>query len=474
MKKISILIFFLQCFCFASFASISQADSTGIAQVDNKTYVEYNVSPGETIYGISTKYKVNVEDLLEINPQLTNGLKVGQIILIPIENWNLARVAAAKKSNTTKVETPVTEIKPNTEIVVKTDREEGGKTYHTVQPGETMYSLSKKYGVSVSDLVMMNVPDLKVGQEIIVKSDKVKIKDVAQQVAKPKEENTNKVIIKDNKPSSEAPQEEGPSDDTTNVVYSNNVPNVLVIPFDPHLYWSDADMEISKQSKMEMHKVRQAFRKRLNTLLEPKGYNTIHLMGGQVRDSLTDLNRIYSSVSYDYKDVIYTEANPKPVEPKPKTDLKTDVKNGINNAVNGVTNIFNKDKEKDKTTVQQQPTQGNTSRAVHAKNPAKYYAVTVRDPNFFTYFNNKYHTDYYIFVNQFEVETDYEHCLDRARQNYERNFVTHFSIYDKSGKQVAGHRIITHYNSNSNNMGQILKDNMEIIAARILAELPKR
>lgn len=466
----------MQSFCIASFASTSQDDSTGVAQIDNKTYVEYNVSPGETIYGISTKYKVNVEDLLEINPQLTNGLKVGQIILIPIENWNIARVAAAKKAATVaKSETkPIAEIKPNTEVVVKTDREESGKTYHTVQPGETMYSLSKKYGVSVSDLVMMNVPDLKVGQEIVVKSDKVKIKDVAQQVAKPKEvENTNKLVIKDNtKPSSEAPQAEGPSDDTTNVVYSNNVPNVLVIPFDPHLYWSDADMEISKQSKMEMQKVRQSFRKRLNTLLEPKGYNTIHLMGGQVRDSLTDLNRIYSSVSYDYKDVIYSEANPKPAEPKQKTDLKTDVKNGFNNAVNGVSNIFNKDK--DKPAVQQQPTQGNTSRAVHAKNPAKYYAVSVRDPNFFTYFNNKYHTDYYIFVNQFEVETDYEHCLDRARQNYERNFVTHFSIYDKSGKQVAGHRIITHYNSNSNNIGQILKDNMEIIAARILAELPKR
>jgi hypothetical protein len=240
-----------------------------------------------------------------------------------------------------------------------------------------------------------------------------------------------------------------------------------VIPFDPHLYWSDADMEIAKGSNTDMNKVRQAFRKRLNALLNPEGFETIHLLGGKMKDSLTDLNKVYSSVTYDYKDVMYTAANPKPDPAQP--NKKGDLKDGFNKSLDKVTNVFSKKEE-----VKQQPVQKNSSRAVHAKNPAKYFSVQIKDPEFWNYFNKKYKIDYYIFINQFEVETNFEHCLDRARQNYERNFVTHFSIYEKSGKQIAGHRIILHYNSNSNNLSQILKDNLETVANRIIAEIPKK
>src|ERR1700744_3994957 len=58
-------------------------DSVGITKLEDKLHIQYLVEPGETIYGISTKYGIPVSDLLEINPELESGLKVGQIILIP-------------------------------------------------------------------------------------------------------------------------------------------------------------------------------------------------------------------------------------------------------------------------------------------------------------------------------------------------------------------------------------------------------
>jgi len=446
MRKIFLILSFILA-CTFSYANV--VDSTGITTVNNVTYIQYLVEPSETIYGISTKYKVSIEDLMEINPQLQNGLKVGQIVLIPL----LVNSTTAVKTEPVKKAEPIAPKEEKKEpIATEADRVEGDKTIHKVQPGETYYSLSKKYNTPVNELVSLNVPELKVGQEIVVKSTAKPVANITPQ--------------KEDKP--DIIQEKTPAEDVDGL-YENDVPKLLVIPFDPHLYWSDADMEIGKQSKLDMPRVRQAFRKRLSALLDPEGFQTIHLLGGKIKDSLTDLNKIYTSVTYEYKDVIYTQANPKPEPPKP--DAKTQVKNGVNNTLNKAKNIFKKDEEEDDN---QQPVYQNSSRAVHAKNPAKYFAVNVKDPQFYTYFNNKYKIDYYIFINQFEVETDYTECLDRARQNYKRNFVTHFSIFDKTGKQIAGHRIIVHYPSNSNNISQILKDNMETVAKRILAELPKR
>jgi hypothetical protein len=116
---------------------------------------------------------------------------------------------------------------------------------------------------------------------------------------------------------------------------------------------------------------------------------------------------------------------------------------------------------------------GLQSRSMLAKDEGKYFAVKIKDPNFFAIFNTKYHPDYYIFVSQFEVKTNYENCLDRARQNYERNFVTHFSIFDNMGNLVSGGRVKNQYESNNNRIEKILADNIPAIAEKIMDELPR-
>jgi len=98
--------------------------------------------------------------------------------------------------------------------------------------------------------------------------------------------------------------------------------------------------------------------------------------------------------------------------------------------------------------------------------------VKIKNNTFFPLFNEKYHADYYIFVSQFEVKTNYEHCLDRALQNYERTFVTHFSIFDKSGKQISGGRVKNMYESNNNHLEKILADNIPPLADQIMSEMP--
>lgn len=47
-------------------------------------YIAHEVLPKETMYGISKMYDVEISEIVEINPQLSDGLKEGMIINIPI------------------------------------------------------------------------------------------------------------------------------------------------------------------------------------------------------------------------------------------------------------------------------------------------------------------------------------------------------------------------------------------------------
>lgn len=486
---------------------LAPKDSVGVVKIGDKLHVRYMVSPGETIYRISTKFQVAVTELLEVNPELENGLKTGQILNIPYYPDKLAAhrakntpVASKAVADNKPVAKPIEPTPPATEKPTKPEKQNivaeeneqpavsqdaNGNQVHTVQAGETIYSLSKKYGISPDDLKRWNNWDLKVGQQLIVQKKETPTPAVAKTVVPPpvekKEPEPEKIkpVVVDNKPFVEptpalTPDEsKAKTEATDDLDFSftqkydmtpdpgyplDGTKRVLIIPFDPYLYFSDADDEIAARSKINRTKVRQYFRRRLDALLDPRGYETIHLLGGTVKDSLLDLNRIYNSVSYSYQELLY---NPEAAAARTRT------RNGMEINAPEKTWI---EKQKEKFLSK---AQSNESSNV-SKDESKYFGVKIKDPEFFNYFNGKYGIRYYVFINQFEVKTNYENCLDRARQDYERNFIVHFSIFDNKGKQVSGNRLKIFYNSNSNSILQIVADNMQKMADAILSELPSK
>ncbi|MBL0735285.1 LysM peptidoglycan-binding domain-containing protein [Flavobacterium sp. GN10] len=103
----------------------------------------HEVASKETLWGISKKYNVSVDDLKKANPSLeSEGLKIGQQINIPSNN-----VASNISSPS---ETPA-----NSEVV-STDVE----LYREVKPKETKYGISKEYGITVAELERQN-PSIK-------------------------------------------------------------------------------------------------------------------------------------------------------------------------------------------------------------------------------------------------------------------------------------------------------------------------
>ncbi|MBC7893717.1 MAG: LysM peptidoglycan-binding domain-containing protein [Sphingobacteriaceae bacterium] len=118
--------------------------------------VTHTVEQGETFFSIARKYEVSVAELREWNGLTENpAVKIGDQLVV-----------SAGEARPT----PTTAISPSKPAAVsKTE----AWTEHTVQPGETFFSLTRKYGVTPQDLRDWNgfsdYPALNVGQVIKVK-----------------------------------------------------------------------------------------------------------------------------------------------------------------------------------------------------------------------------------------------------------------------------------------------------------------
>ena len=93
------------------------------------TNISYVVKRGDSLYSIARQYGVNVNDLMKVNNLTSDLLSIGQIINIP--------------SSTTIVT-------PSEDDIINEEN-----TY-IVQRGDTLWSISRKFGVSVDDIKNAN------------------------------------------------------------------------------------------------------------------------------------------------------------------------------------------------------------------------------------------------------------------------------------------------------------------------------
>lgn len=119
-------------------------------ETDTSTY--HTVVQGETLASIAQRYGRNWQDLAQWNNLRTPyTLDVGQRILISGRGGAMTSPIATDSDEVIS-QTPVYPPNPNK---VSTSPRRGGGQY-VVQPGDTVYSLARKSGHSVSELMMWN------------------------------------------------------------------------------------------------------------------------------------------------------------------------------------------------------------------------------------------------------------------------------------------------------------------------------
>lgn len=221
---------------------------------------------------------------------------------------------------------------------------------------------------------------------------------------------------------------------TAKKIPADTVRKIMIIPFDPKLYMSDVDMKINQLTKWKFEQIRENFRQQLNAQLKLK------------LQSIAPVISFYSDSTKMAKDLLYIYKS---------TNLSYDLISNPNDT---------------KT----QPTEHNGIKngqlAVEISTDKKFMNARISEPKLLNYLTTKYKTDYFVFINELDIKNNPD-SYDLATDTYQRDVTVHYSILDKTGKNISAGIAISHFSSKENEPKKIVALNFSPISQYIAAKL---
>lgn len=138
------------------------------------TTILYTVVRGDTLYSLAKTYNTSVDEIIRINNLKTTSLNIGDQLILPLLSDNSYTIYTVKKGdslysiakayNTTVDDIMSTNNLTNTnlsinqQLKIKKKSDEDTTTYSTyvVKKGDSLYSISKAYNMSVDELKQIN------------------------------------------------------------------------------------------------------------------------------------------------------------------------------------------------------------------------------------------------------------------------------------------------------------------------------
>ncbi len=165
MKNIQLIVFIFFIGILSTFAQ-------------QKKYITYKVTDGETIQSISKKLSITPYDLMKLNPDLKKDIDANDILIIPNKDYDSSKEIS-------EIDLLTLDEK---DIVVD------NFIYHDVASKETLYSIQKKYKVSNAELIKLNPFLLNEGlkyKDVLKIPLQIKEEDISK-----KDENTQPYLVK--------------------------------------------------------------------------------------------------------------------------------------------------------------------------------------------------------------------------------------------------------------------------------------
>ena len=132
----------------------------GVAQVPPSkriNWVRHRIKNGETLSHISRKYRSTIALIKEVNNIRGNRIRAGKYLMVPTATKSLNTYTLSKNSRITSIQ--------------NTNRT-GNKRIHIVRSGQSLWSISRNYGVTTQALAKWNgiapIDTLSVGQKLVV------------------------------------------------------------------------------------------------------------------------------------------------------------------------------------------------------------------------------------------------------------------------------------------------------------------
>ena len=173
-------LFFLL-FLLFSLEIYSQTDNLPKTTVNGVEFYIYEVTPKEGFYSLERRFNISQAEIEKYNPETKSGLKSGQRILIPVRPstsasstnsdsyfihtvikgeslTNIAHMYKVDKKDIIALNSEIDEF-PVIGKAIKIPQiisDNNDYIYHTIEPKETLYSISKRYNVSMENIKDQN------------------------------------------------------------------------------------------------------------------------------------------------------------------------------------------------------------------------------------------------------------------------------------------------------------------------------
>jgi membrane-bound lytic murein transglycosylase D len=139
---------------------LSDSFNEALAVVPNDEWVRWQrhkVRSGETISGIAAHYHTTIDAIRRTNGITGNTIRAGSYLTIPVASKPLSAYSKSADARRAEMQNRV---------------REGSKVEHSVRQGESFWSISRRYGVSVRELAAWNAmapgDTLSVGQQLVI------------------------------------------------------------------------------------------------------------------------------------------------------------------------------------------------------------------------------------------------------------------------------------------------------------------
>jgi hypothetical protein len=228
--------------------------------------------------------------------------------------------------------------------------------------------------------------------------------------------------------------------------FDESLIKIMIIPFNPSYYKRDVSADLKQYAEKYSDKKSQEVKAWFSFGLDENIVPRIITLNNNERKSLVndfatdtdnDIKNLYANLEYktEKRDKRYEKKNAMLVD-----NLMGKLKQGKSNL-----NI-EEDYESD-------------------KKHKEYINAYVADPSLLPNISEKYGVQLFVFINQFEIFTDYKKCLDQENKIYLRQIKLHFSIFDRDGDQVYGDlAVISFYPTIAKDIDQIIMERFPVVA----------
>ena len=117
----------------------------------------HTVREGDSLWDIALEYDVTVDQLLQLNPEVSKSMLVGQTLIISqaSDSSDSQESSSSPAEDAPAEETPSEEESPAEEETASAEESSSSRT-HTVQDGDSLWDIATQYDVSVEQLQQLN------------------------------------------------------------------------------------------------------------------------------------------------------------------------------------------------------------------------------------------------------------------------------------------------------------------------------